>query len=46
MNEFIFENKPALEFCGTPPDGRAKRRERRKMERLATKNNDYEKRRY
>ena len=37
MREFIIEKKPALEFCGTPPDGRAKRRERRKQERLARK---------
>lgn len=28
---------PALECCGTPPDGREKRRERRRLERLKNK---------
>lgn len=28
---------PALECCGTPPDGKARRRERRKLERLKLK---------
>lgn len=28
---------PALECCGTPPDGKARRRERRKLERLKRK---------
>lgn len=37
MRELILEKKPVLEFCGTPPDGRANRRERRKQERLARK---------
>lgn len=39
MDYLVFEDKPALEFCSTPPDGRAKRRERRKQERLARKKN-------
>lgn len=37
MNELTFEQKPSLEFCGTPPDGKARRRERRKLERLKRK---------
>lgn len=37
MNELTFEPKPSLEFCGTPPDGKARRRERRKLERLKRK---------
>lgn len=37
MNELTFEQKPSLEFLGTPPDGKAKRRERRKFERLKHK---------
>lgn len=37
MNELIIEPKPSLEFCGTPPDGKARRRERRKLERLKHK---------
>lgn len=37
MNELTFESKPSLEFCGTPPDGREKRRERRRLERLKHK---------
>lgn len=28
---------PVLECCGTPPDGKARRRERRKLERLKHK---------
>lgn len=37
MNELTFEQKTSLEFCGTPPDGKARRRERRKLERLKRK---------
>lgn len=37
MKEFILESKPAMEFIGTPPDGRARRRERRRLERLQKK---------
>lgn len=37
MNELIIEKKPSLEFCGTPPDGKARRRERRRLERLKRK---------
>jgi hypothetical protein len=37
MNELTFEQKPSLEFCGTPPDGKARRRERRRLERLKRK---------
>lgn len=37
MNELTFEQKPSLEFFGTPPDGKARRRERRKLERLKRK---------
>lgn len=37
MNELIIEKKPSLEFCGTPPDGKARRRERRRLERLKNK---------
>lgn len=37
MNELTFESKPSLEFLGTPPDGKARRRERRKFERLKRK---------
>lgn len=37
MNKLTFEPKPSLEFCGTPPDGKARRRERRKLERLKRK---------
>lgn len=37
MNELTFVQKPSLEFCGTPPDGKARRRERRKLERLKNK---------
>lgn len=37
MNELIIEKKSSLEFCGTPPDGKARRRERRKLERLKRK---------
>lgn len=47
MEKFIFTKKPALEFCGTPPDGRERRRERRKQERLLRKKiNSYDKKRY
>lgn len=37
MNELTFGQKPSLEFCGTPPDGKARRRERRRLERLKRK---------
>lgn len=37
MKEFILDKKPAMEICGTPPDGKAKRRERRRLERLQNK---------
>ena len=37
MNELTFEQKPSLAFCGTPPDGKARRRERRRLERLKRK---------
>lgn len=37
IDHIIFENKPAVEFCGTPPDGKARRRERRKQERMKNK---------
>lgn len=33
----ILESKPVLECCGTPPDGKDRRRERRKLERLKHK---------
>lgn len=33
----ILEHKPDLECCGTPPDGKEKRRERRILERLKHK---------
>lgn len=33
----VLVKPPALECCGTPPDGKAKRRERRKLERLKHK---------
>lgn len=33
----VFESKPVLECCGTPPDGKDRRRERRKLERLKHK---------
>lgn len=33
----VLESKPALECCVTPPDGKDKRRERRKLERLKHK---------
>lgn len=39
MNYIVFENKPVLEFCGTPPDGKARRRERRRQERIKRKIN-------
>lgn len=39
MNYIVFENKSALEFCGTPPDGKARRRERRRQERIKRKIN-------
>lgn len=32
-NDFAI-NEPHLSYCGTPPDGRERRRERRKLERL------------
>lgn len=38
MEEYIIEKKPALEFCGTPPDGKQRRRERRALERKSKKN--------
>ena len=34
---YELEKPPALEFCGTPPDGKARRREKRKLERLKNK---------
>lgn len=37
MKTYVLENKPALEFCGTPPDGKARRRERRRQERMKNK---------
>lgn len=37
MKEFILDKKPAMEICGTPPDGKARRRERRRLERLQNK---------
>lgn len=37
MDYLVLEKKPALEFCGTPPDGKARRRERRRQERLKLK---------
>lgn len=37
MKEFILDKKPAMEICGTPPDGKARRRERRRLERLRNK---------
>lgn len=38
MEEYIIEKKPALEFCGTPPDGKQRRKERRALERKSKKN--------
>lgn len=38
MKTYVLENKPALEFCGTPPNGKARRRERRRLERMKRKN--------
>lgn len=38
MDYLVLENKPALEFFGTPPDGKARRRERRRLERMKRKN--------
>lgn len=35
--EYVLTSRPALEFCGPFPDGKAKRRERRKLERLKKK---------
>ena len=35
--EYILTSRPALEVCGPFPDGKAKRRERRKQERLKLK---------
>lgn len=37
MNTYVLESKPALEYCGTPLDGKARRRERRKQERMKNK---------
>lgn len=37
IDYLVLDKKPSLEICGTPPDGKAKRRERRKQERLARK---------
>lgn len=37
MNTYVLESKPALEYCGTPPDGKARRRERRRQERMKRK---------
>lgn len=37
IKTYVLESKPALKFCGTPPDGKARRRERRKLERLKHK---------
>lgn len=37
MDYLVLEKKPALEYCGTPPDGKARRRERRKQERMKRK---------
>ena len=34
---YELEKPPALEFCGTPQDGKARRREKRKLERLKNK---------
>lgn len=36
-NYKIITKKPVLEPYGTPPDGKAKRRERRKQERIRNK---------
>lgn len=38
MDYLVLEKKPALEYCGTPPDGKARRRERRRKERMKRKN--------
>lgn len=38
IDYLVLENKPALEFCGTPPDGKARRRDRRRLERMKRKN--------
>lgn len=35
--EYVLTSRPALEVCGPFPDGKAKRRERRKLERLKLK---------
>lgn len=37
MDYLVLEKKPALEYCGTPPDGKARRRERRRLERMKKK---------
>lgn len=37
MDYLVLEKKPSLEYCGTPPDGKARRRERRKKERTKNK---------
>lgn len=37
MKTYVLESKPALEFCGTLPDGKARRRERRRLERMKKK---------
>lgn len=37
MKTYVLESKLSLEFCGTPPDGKARRRERRRQERLKLK---------
>lgn len=34
MKEFVLDKKPTMEICGTPPDGKERRRERRRLERL------------
>lgn len=37
IEEFVITKKPEMEFCGNPPDGKARRRERRRLERLQNK---------
>lgn len=37
MDYLVLEKKPVLEFCGTPPDGKARRRGRRRKERIKRK---------
>lgn len=37
LEQLTMPKEPKLEFCGNPPDGKARRRERRRLERLQKK---------